>query len=111
MLPRSKRVWHSPRFTCPPATRIRPAKPSSGSEPWRVGVLFSRTGVMAVIEQTQLKATLLAIDEINESGGVGGREIVPLAYDPGSDSRQFAHYAMRLLVEDEITTIFGCYTS
>ena len=49
--------------------------PEVASESWRVGVLFSQTGVMAVIEETQLRATLLAIDEINRSGGVNGREL------------------------------------
>jgi ABC-type branched-subunit amino acid transport system substrate-binding protein len=38
--------------------------------PWRVGVLFSETGVTAAVERTQLQATLLAIDEINAAGGV-----------------------------------------
>src|SRR5882724_1245570 len=32
---------------------------------WRVGVLFSQTGVTSAIERTQLNATLLAIEEIN----------------------------------------------
>ena len=36
---------------------------------WRVGVLFSETGVTAAVERTQLQATLLAIDEINAAGG------------------------------------------
>ena len=31
---------------------------------WRVGVLFSQTGVTSGIERTQLNATLLAIEEI-----------------------------------------------
>ena len=60
----------------------------AGSEPWRVGVLFSQSGVMAVIEETQLRATLLAIDEINQAGGINGRELVPLVYDPGSRDRR-----------------------
>ena len=81
------------------------------SEPWRVGVLYSQTGVMAIIEETQLRATLLAIDEINEAGGVNGREIVPVVYDPASEARAFALCARRLMVEDGISTIFGCYTS
>ena len=81
------------------------------SEPWRVGVLFSQSGVMAVIEQTQLRATLLAIDEINAAGGVNGREIVPVVYDPGSETAAFALCAKRLMIEDGISTIFGCYTS
>jgi ABC-type branched-subunit amino acid transport system substrate-binding protein len=83
----------------------------TGSEPWRVGVLFSQSGVMAVIEETQLRATLLAIEEINQGGGVNGRELVPVIYDPGSETRAFALCAKRLMVEDGVTTIFGCYTS
>src|SRR6201987_3535200 len=75
------------------------------SEPWRVGVLFSQTGVMAIIEETQLRATLLAIDEINEAGGVNGREIVPVVYDPASEARAFALCARRLMVEDGVSTI------
>ncbi len=81
------------------------------SEPWRVGVLFSRTGFMSVIEETQLRGTLIAIDEINESGGINGRPIEAIIYDPGSDARSYGQYAKRLMVEDGVSTIFGCYTS
>jgi branched-chain amino acid transport system substrate-binding protein len=80
-------------------------------ESWRVGVLFSQSGVMAVIEETQLRATLLAIDQINRSGGVNGREIVPVIYDPQSDAQAYALSAKRLMIEDGINMIFGCYTS
>ena len=83
----------------------------AGSGPWRVGVLFSQTGVMAVIEETQLRATLFAIDEINQLGGVNGLELVPVIYDPQSEVRAYALCAKRLMVEDGITMIFGCYTS
>lgn len=79
--------------------------------PWRIGVLFSRTGFMSVIEETQYQGTLLAIEEINEAGGVCGRELVPVSYDPGSDSAAYGHYAKRLMIEDQVSTIFGCYTS
>jgi ABC-type branched-subunit amino acid transport system substrate-binding protein len=83
----------------------------AGSGSWRVGVLFSQSGVMAVIEETQLRATLLAIGEINQSGGVNGRELVPVIYDPQSDAQTYALCAKRLMIEDGITMIFGCYTS
>lgn len=66
---------------------------------------------MAVIEETQLRGTLTAIDEINSSGGVNGRPIEPIAYDPGSEARAFGRYAKKLMVEDGVSTIFGCYTS
>lgn len=81
------------------------------SEPWRVGVLFSRTGYMALIEETQYRGTMLAIDEINEAGGINGRELVPAVFDPGSDNAQFRAYTRKMLAEDGIRTIFGCYTS
>lgn len=81
------------------------------SEPWRVGVLFSSSGFTAVIEKTQLRGTLLAIEEINAAGGVNGREIEPVICDPASDATAFGHCAKRLMVEHGISTIFGCYTS
>lgn len=79
--------------------------------PWRVGVLFSRTGPLAVIGETQLRGTLMAISEINANGGVNGRPIEPVVYDPGSEAPSFGQYAKRLMIEDGVTTIFGCYTS
>lgn len=81
------------------------------SAPWRVGVLFSKTGFMSVIEETQLRGTLIAIDEINDRGGVNGRPIEPIIYDPGSEVRSYGQYAKWLMVEDGVSTIFGCYTS
>jgi ABC-type branched-subunit amino acid transport system substrate-binding protein len=85
--------------------------PGSNSAPWRVGVLFSQSGVMAVIEETQLRATLLAIDEINQAGGVNGRELVPIMYDPESDTQAYALCAKQLMIEDGVNMLFGCYTS
>lgn len=87
------------------------SRPTNTSEPWRVGVLFSSSGFLAVIEETQLRGTLTAIDEINDSGGVNGRPIEPIIYDPSSEAAAFGRYAKRLMVEDGVTTIFGCYTS
>lgn len=80
-------------------------------EPWRVGVLFSQTGNTAVIEETQLRGTILAIEEINSTGGVNGRELTPIIYDPESNCDKFARYADKLLTEDGVSTVFGCYTS
>jgi branched-chain amino acid transport system substrate-binding protein len=87
------------------------AKAERGEGTWTVGVLFSRTGVTAVIEETQLRGTVMAIEEINAAGGVNGRELVPIVYNPASESRNFARFAERLLTEDGVSTIFGCYTS
>src|SRR5260370_4791317 len=79
--------------------------------PWRVGVLFSQTGVTSAIEQSQLNATLLAIEEINSGGGVLERMIQTVIYDPASDPKQFRSLAERLVQVDRIRLLFGCYMS
>jgi len=78
---------------------------------WRVGVLFSQTGVTSTIERTQLNATLLAIEEINASGGGLGRPIEPVMYDPAADPKKFRAFAERLFQVDRIKLLFGCYMS
>ena len=78
---------------------------------WKVGVLFSKTGPLAVIEETQLRGTLMAINEINENGGINDRPIEVVYYDPASDADSFGKYAKRMMVEDGVSTIFGCYSS
>lgn len=66
---------------------------------------------MAIIEETQLRGTLLAIKEINENGGIDGRELVPIICDPASEDELYAHLARKMLTEHGITNIFGCYRS
>ena len=77
----------------------------------KVGVLFSQTGVTSVTERSMLNATLFAIQEVNEAGGINGRELVPVHYDPGCDAVAYNRLANRLLAEDGIRIIFGCYMS
>jgi branched-chain amino acid transport system substrate-binding protein len=79
--------------------------------PWRFGVLFSRSGVTAAIETTQLNATLLAIDALNAAGGIRGRPAELVVYDPASDPKQFHALAEQLLARDGVRLIFGCYMS
>ena len=54
----------------------------------KVGLLHSQTGTMAISEKAVLDATLLAIDEINEAGGLLGRRIEPVIIDGCSDSER-----------------------
>lgn len=78
---------------------------------WRVGVLFSRSGVTEVTETEHYLGTILAIEEINASGGVLGMPIVPIAYDPGGDSVAYRNLARRLLTHDDVNIIFGASMS
>lgn len=77
----------------------------------KVGLLHSQTGSMAISEQAVLDAEKLAIDEINKAGGVLGRQIEYQEEDGASDPSTFATKAEKLVDQDGISTVFGCWTS
>ena len=79
--------------------------------PIKVGVLHSLTGTMAMSERSVVDATLMAIEEINEKGGVLGRKVVPIVVDGSSDWQKFAGLANRLITIEKVNVIFGCWTS
>ena len=83
----------------------------SAEPTWRVGVLFSRSGVMAVSETEHFLGTVLAIEQINAAGGVLGRQIEPVALDPKSDPDEYRRLAEHLLLEEGVSVIFGCSAS
>jgi urea transport system substrate-binding protein len=87
-----------------------PAAPPAGV-PIKVGVLHSRTGTMAISERPVIDATLLAIEEIKDNGGVLGRPIEAVVEDGESDAPTFAARAEKLLAIDKVCTVFGCWTS
>lgn len=77
----------------------------------KVGVLFSLTGTIAIIGASLNHATLLAIEEINDTGGVNGMKIRPVIEDPASDPATFAQKARKLVIGDKCISTFGSYTS
>lgn len=79
--------------------------------PIRVGILHSLTGPMALSEKPMVDAALLAIEEINAAGGLLGRQVEALVVDGESDWPTFAREAERLIEEENVVTIFGCWTS
>ncbi|MHB0991836.1 MAG: transporter substrate-binding domain-containing protein [Burkholderiales bacterium] len=83
----------------------------ANKDPIRVGVLYSETGVISMIGRSQIQGTLLAVDEINEAGGIHGREIIPVRYDAHSSPSDYATLAERLILQDKVNVIFGCYMS
>lgn len=77
----------------------------------KVGILHSQTGTMALSEKPVIDATLLAIEEINNNGGVLGRQIEPVIVDTRSDPIYSAELAENLITVENVDVIFGCWTS
>ncbi len=88
-----------------------PEKIDSEKATVRVGILHSLSGTMAIGEKSLKDAELMAIAEINDSGGVLGRNLEPILEDAQSKPAQFASKARKLLEIDKVATVFGCWTS
>jgi len=76
-----------------------------------VGILHSQTGPMAASERAMVEAELLALEEINRSGGLLGRPVRWVIADGASDWPTFAREAERLIRQERAAVIFGCLTS
>ena len=77
----------------------------------KVGVLHSLSGTMAISETPLKEVILMAIEEINAKGGVLGKKVVPVVEDPASNWDLFAEKAKKLLLQDKVAAVFGCWTS
>lgn len=87
------------------------ASPARASGEIEVGVLFSLTGGLSIIEKSLADATMMAIDEINAAGGVNGMMIKPILEDGASDPKTYNEKASKLVIRDRLQTVFGSYTS
>ncbi len=99
-------------FAAPPATaKVNTTKLAVTDTEVIVGQLHSATGTMAISETGSIQAERLAIEQINAMGGVLGRKIKIIQEDGASDWPTFAEKAKKLLVNDRVAAIFGCWTS
>lgn len=87
------------------------SKGSSDGDTVKVGLLHSLTGSMAISEEAVRDAEVLAIEEINESGGVLGKQIEYVEEDGASEPSTFATKAEKLIDSEGVATVFGCWTS
>ncbi len=81
------------------------------TKPFKIGVMTSLTGNMAWREKSLLNAAELAVQEINDSGGLLGRDIELVVRDGESNPQVFAKVAEQLIQDDEVDVVFGCWTS
>ncbi len=87
------------------------ASPVAAGDGIKVGILHSLSGTMAISEKSVVDAEEMAIEEINSAGGVLGKQIVAVKEDGNSDWPTFAEKAKKLIDQDKVVTVFGCWTS
>ncbi|GAB99311.1 putative ABC transporter substrate-binding protein [Gordonia namibiensis NBRC 108229] len=77
----------------------------------KVGSLNSLSGTMAISEVTVRDSIKLAVDQINDNGGVLGKQIQLIGEDGASEPTIFAEKAEKLISADCVAAVFGGWTS
>jgi urea transport system substrate-binding protein len=85
--------------------------PAAAGAPIKIGVLHSLSGTFSASERPLADTILMAVEEINQAGGVLGRPVEAVVVDPHSDDQAAAELAEQLIRRHSVVTIFGCWSS
>lgn len=77
----------------------------------KIGVLEDQSGDFAAATMVKVNAITLAAEEINASGGIGGRPIELIAYDTQSDNTRYQEFMRRVLQSDKVDVVFAGFSS
>src|SRR4051812_38855406 len=77
------------------------------TSPIKIGILHSLSGTMAISETSLKDVALMAIDEINARGGVLGKQVELVIWDPASNWPLFAEKARELIAKDKVVAGVG----
>ena len=101
-----------------PESSVQESAQDSGSsetqtdgETIKVGVLWSTTGDTGGRGVFQKEAMEMAAQEINESGGILGKQLELVFEDDASDQTTSINMMNKMVTNDEIVAVFGPHTS
>jgi branched-chain amino acid transport system substrate-binding protein len=77
----------------------------------KIGSMFELTGSAAAYGTSMNNAVSMAVDEINDAGGIDGRTIEIVEYDTKTDETEAASLTTRLGTRDQVSAIIGPATT
>ncbi len=77
----------------------------------KIGINYELSGAVATYGQSSVEGIELAIEEINNAGGINGKKIVPVKYDNKSEPAEATTLANKLITQDKVVAILGPATS
>lgn len=77
----------------------------------RIGIITSQTGSLAAFGEAHKNGYLIALDEINNQGGVAGKKVDLDFYDDQSKPDQAVQGVSKLADQDHVPIILGSYSS
>jgi len=82
-----------------------------GGSGFTFGSLFATSGDVEVIGSPMMNSVELAVNQINDNGGINGEEIELVQRDNGSDPATGVEESRSLINDENVDIVFGAYTS
>lgn len=79
--------------------------------PIKLGFLSGMTGLETILGETQLNCFKLAVSEINDGGGIAGRQVDFIVEDDQTTTRGAIDKARKLINDDQVDAIMGLIAS
>jgi branched-chain amino acid transport system substrate-binding protein len=84
---------------------------SDDSDTIKIGILEDQSGNFSINGLPKYRSSVLAIEEINEAGGILGREVEYVAPDPQSNVQRYRELAEQLILQDDVDMLTGAFAS
>lgn len=85
--------------------------PSAGGDVIKIGANLELSGAVASYGQSIAEGLDLAVEEINNNGGVNGKKFEVIKVDNKSEAAEATNAAIKLTSQDKVTAIIGAATS
>ncbi|RXK51561.1 urea ABC transporter substrate-binding protein [Halorientalis pallida] len=84
---------------------------SGSSDTIKLGILEDQSGNFALVGSPKHKASLLAIEEINNNGGINGQQIEYFDPDPQSNNQRYLELTRRMINQRNVDALWAGYSS
>lgn len=83
----------------------------AGVDTIKIGLIAPLTGDVAVYGMAARNGAELFVNELNEAGGIDGKEVELIMYDDKGDATEAVNAYNKLVTSDEVLAIIGAVTS
>lgn len=97
--------------SCMVLTLVACGEKGSDEDVIKIGLNYEQTGSAATYGQDHVDGIQLAVDEINENGGINGKKIELVVMDNKTDTNEVVNVATTLIDDEEVVAILGPATS
>jgi urea ABC transporter substrate-binding protein len=87
------------------------ARPALAADTMKVGAILDMTGGNAVAGEMMLAAMQIAADEVNNAGGLLGKQLEIQVYDAQNTMQLYSQYAQQAVMRDKVVAVHGGLTS